>query len=137
MARMIAIDYGRKRIGLAVTDEIHKLITPLSQIQFNQKNSWTELFRAIQENHPQKIIIGDPDFQKNQQVRQEILDFTKKLRKLFPEVIFTFVDESYSSKEAREILSEINGYGLKKIKKKKNKLDSIAAALILQRYLKS
>ncbi len=137
MARMMAIDYGRKRVGLAVTDEVHRLITPLAQVQFNQKNSWAELFHVIQENNPQKIIIGDPDSQTNQQVRQEILDFKKKLGKLFPKITFTFFDESYSSKEAKDIVIELSGYGFKKVKKRKDKLDSVAAALILQRYLEA
>ena len=137
MARIMAIDYGRKRIGLAITDETQFLITPLEQVKFNKKDSWELLFSLIQTNNPHQIIIGNPDLQNQNIIRQEILDFKLRLNKLFPKICFTFVDESYSSVEANNLLIELGSYGYKNRKKKKKKIDSIAAAVILQQFLHS
>ena len=139
MARVMSLDYGRKRIGLAVTDETQLFVRPLAQVDFNRKDSWEMLSSLIRANAPEKIVIGNPDCGEgvNESIRQEITDFRKHLEKLFPKITFFFFDEAYSSQEAELILSKGKPNHTRPQKNKANRknLDSTAAAVILERYL--
>ena len=140
MPRIMAIDFGRKRVGFAVTDETSLTIRPLEQVFFNQRESWNNIRKSIKKYSPQKIIIGWPGYppgvsspfnEKSGSVTKEIGEFKRHLEKLFPAVEIIFFDEEDSSKEAGVILRETK----KSLKQKKARIDSIAAAIILRKYL--
>ena len=134
MSRIMAIDFGRKRIGLALTDETELIIRPLNQIIFNRKGSWLNIQHSVEQHSPQKIIIGQPwiSSKAGGPLAKEINEFKTHLQKLFPSIEMTLFDEDYSSKEAEAILKKNAARGQKHRKKK---TDSVAAAIILRRYL--
>jgi len=129
----MAIDYGTKRIGLALTDPLMTFAYPFKTI-FNDSNLWTELTKIVQDQNISKIILGYPlkENGKPATITEEVLKFKKKLEKLFKlEVIL--IDERYTSSIAQEI---INKTVTKKSKRKdKGLLDKGSAAIILQDYL--
>ena len=137
MPPIMAIDFGRKKIGLAVTDETKTLIKPLGKITFNQKNSWSRIQNNIQEYSPEKILIGLPGYEayglsgNTHPLVKEIREFKTHLQKLFPLTQIAFFEEERSSKEAKIILEEIG----KKPSRLNKELDSVAAAVILRQYL--
>ena len=134
MSSIMAIDFGRRRIGLAVTDETRLVIRPLDQIIFNRKNSWSNIQHSVERHSPQKIIIGEPCIPPgtSSPLTKEINEFKTHLQKLFPSIEIILFDESYSSKEADVILKK---NATRRQDHRKKKIDSVAAAVFLKRYL--
>ena len=133
MARILALDYGEKRTGIAVTDELQIIASGLTTIPTNTVLSFLENY--FSQEQVIKIIVGDP-IQMNGQPSQSaamidafVLTFSKK----FPEMKVIRVDERFTSKMAFQAM--ITG-GLKK-KQRQNKalIDEIAATILLQDYL--
>ncbi|NND89142.1 MAG: Holliday junction resolvase RuvX [Flavobacteriaceae bacterium] len=133
MGRIIAIDYGTKRTGIAATDELQIIASGLTTV------ATPNLIAFIQEYTTQEkvelMLVGQPT-QKDgtpSDVEQHIVGFIKKIKKLLPELPIERVDERYTSKMAFQ--SMIDG-GLKK-KQRRNKalIDEISATIILQEYL--
>jgi putative holliday junction resolvase len=135
MARILAIDYGGKRTGLAVTDPLQIIATGLTTIEskelipFLKKYFLTELVELI--------IIGLPknwdetDTHGTPLVQAAI----KKLQKEFPAIPLKTVDERYTSKMAKDAMLEM---GMKKKDRRvKANVDVIAATIMLQEYLQS
>ena len=135
MARIIAIDYGGKRTGLAVTDPLQIIATGLTTIDskelipFLKKYFFTEPVELI--------IIGMPlnwdetDTHGTPLVKAAI----KKIEKEFPTIPLKTVDERYTSKMAKDAMLEM---GMKKKDRRvKSNVDLIAATIILQEYLQS
>ncbi len=133
MARILAIDYGGKRTGLAVTDPLQIIATGLTTI--DSKELIPFLKKYLREEDVELIIIGMPlnwdesDTHGTPLVKAAI----KKLEKEFPTVPLKTVDERYSSKMAKDAMLQM---GLKKKDRRDKKLvDEIAATIILQEYL--
>ncbi|MEI7471130.1 MAG: Holliday junction resolvase RuvX [Chitinophagaceae bacterium] len=133
MARIISIDYGGKRTGIAVTDPMQIIATGLTTIE--SKNLVSFLKEYFQREEVELIIIGMPvnwdetDTHATPLVKAAI----KKLEKAFPVMPIKTVDERYSSKMAKNAMLEM---GLKKKDRRNKKLvDEIAATIILQEYL--
>jgi putative holliday junction resolvase len=133
MGRIIAIDYGTKRTGIAATDELQIIASGLTTV------ATPNLIAFIQEYTTQEkvelMLVGQPT-QKDgtpSDVEQHIAGFIKKIKKILPELPIERVDERYTSKLAFQ--SMIDG-GLKK-KQRRNKalIDEISATIILQEYL--
>ena len=138
MGRILAIDYGRKKIGMAITDESQTVISTLPQI-LNNANLWESVHRIITEYNPDLILLGYPstalDILTN--VQKEILDFKTKIFKLTG-INTVLQDESYSSEEAGQIYIQNRGgktTSRKKFKNRKQKIDSLAAHLLIRNYL--
>ncbi|MCX7940454.1 MAG: Holliday junction resolvase RuvX [Elusimicrobiota bacterium] len=129
MKPIMALDYGSKRIGVAISDELHLLAHPLETIK-NDEFAIENILRLIKERNVGKIIIGFPKWDKVTPIGEEILQFSEKL-KMYTDVEIEFVNEFYSSKIAVEKLVSTG----KKFKKYKRKLDVYAACIILQDYL--
>lgn len=133
MARILAIDYGGKRTGLAVTDPLQILATGLTTIETPQ------LFKYLKEYFKSEavelILIGmptnwdDTDTHATPLVRKAI----ERLKKEFPQIPLKTVDERYTSKMAKQAMLDM---GMKK-KDRRNKamVDEIAATIMLQEYL--
>ena len=135
--RLIAIDFGRKRIGLATCDETQTVITPLKQLDFTHKNFWPNLKAVLNGKRPQKIILGYPYRDDGAEVTldRELREFREHLLKMV-EVEVEFVNEGFTSKVANEVwLQTRNINSVKKKKEKRMKLDSIAAAVMLDAYI--
>ena len=135
MARILAIDYGGKRTGLAVTDPLQIIATGLTTIDSLQLIPFLKNY-FIQEQ-VELIIIGLPKNQDDSDTHGTPLaeSAIKKLQKEFPAIPLKTVDERYTSKMAKAALLEM---GLKK-KDRRNKriVDEIAATIMLQEYLQS
>jgi putative Holliday junction resolvase len=134
MNRIMAIDWGEKRLGIAVTDPLNLTAQPLTVIP-NTKNSalWDTLQKLTKEYQVKKIVVGIPvmtngiEGEKANKVRNWIKEAQKKLNG----IDFAEIDERFTTAHAKRILQEVNI----KPRRQKNTLDSIAASLILQHYL--
>ena len=133
MARILAIDYGLKRTGLAVTDPLKIIASGLTTVE--SKDLIPYLKKYIQQEQVELIIIGDPKNLDDSDTHATplVLKCMKELEKHFPGIPVRKVDERYSSKLAVQSMVES---GLKK-KDRRNKalVDEIAATIILQQYL--
>lgn len=133
MARILAIDYGGKRTGLAVTDPLQIIATGLETIESRELMPWLKNY--LSRENVELIIIGLPknwdesDTHGTPLVKAAI----KKIEKEFPTVPLKTVDERYSSKMAKDAMLEM---GMKKKDRRiKGNVDVIAATIILQEYL--
>ena len=134
MPRILAIDYGLKRTGLAVTDPLKIIATGLTTVESKQLISFLKEY--FSKEAVELIIIGEPknwddtDTHATPLVNKIILD----LQKNFPAIPVKKVDERFTSKLASKAMVEM---GLKK-KQRQNKalIDEIAATIMLQDYLK-
>jgi len=135
MGRILAIDYGQKRTGVAVTDELQIIASSLGTIA--TKEIWKFLKAYSQKEKLDVIVVGEPRDLKNRPSDSSrfVEPFVMKLRKNFPNIKIERFDERFTSKIAHQTM--IDG-GLKKHKRQNKALvDSISATLILQSYLES
>lgn len=133
MARILALDYGTKRTGIAVTDEMQIIASGLATVPTADLLSYLEKYFAAE--NVELVLIGEPKQMDNSASQSEgaILEFIEKFRSKFPHMEVKRVDERFTSKMA--VKSMIDS-GLKK-KKRQDKalLDEISATIILQTYL--
>lgn len=135
MARILAIDYGLKRTGIAVTDELQIIASGLTTVATNSLLKFLKDY--ITKENVELFLVGEPKQMDNSASESEalILPFIQKLEKLIPNIPIVRVDERFTSKMAFQTMIDS---GLKK-KQRKNKalVDEISATLILQSYLYS
>lgn len=133
MGRIISIDYGQKRVGFAVTDELRICAHPLETIHVTQ--AFDYLKKYIETENVDTIVIGEPKTLKNtpSDSTRYIEPFVNRVRKSFPCIEVVRVDERFTSRMAFQTMIDS---GLKK-KERQNKglVDTISAAIILQSYL--
>lgn len=134
MGRILAIDYGQRRVGLAVTDPLRMLAQPL--ITVDASDCLDYIARYASQNQIELIIIGMPVQPSGEpsDAQRFIRPFIGRLKKTFPDLPIEEVDEMYSTVEAHRSLIE---GGVKKEKRRVEAgiVDRTAAAIILQRYL--
>jgi len=135
MPRILAIDYGGKRTGLAVTDPLQIIATGLATIESKELIPYLKKYCSTEQI--ELIIIGLPvnwdesDTHGTPLVKAAI----KKLEKEFPQIPLKTVDERYTSKMAKDAMLQM---GMKKKDRQiKGNVDIIAATIILQEYLQS
>lgn len=133
MARIICIDYGAKRTGIAVTDPLQIIATPLTTI--GTKDFISFLKDYFSKEPVDLILIGEPLNWDNSATHATPLvkGAINQLKKNFPAIPVQKVDERYTSKLAAQAMVEM-GMKKKERQKKENK-DMIAAAIMLQEYL--
>lgn len=133
MARILAIDFGSKRTGIAVTDELQIIASGLTTVL--TADLLTFLEKYFKEEKVEMVLIGEPKQMNNTASESEISiqEFLKKFSEKFPEKELKRVDERFTSKMAVQTMIDS---GLKK-KKRQNKalVDEISATIILQSYL--
>ncbi len=131
--RYLAIDYGTKRIGLALSDPLFTFAYSFKTI-LNDKNLWKELEKIITEKSVKEIILGMPVREDGQKaaLENEILKFKEHIQNKF-KIKVVLRDEQYTSVLAKRKIME----SVKKKSKRKNKalIDSSSAAILLQEYL--
>lgn len=135
MARILAIDYGLKRTGIAVTDELQIIASGLTTVKTNELLSFLKDY--ISKEKVELFLVGEPKQMDNTASESEalILPFLAKLEKLIPNIPIKRVDERFTSKMAFQTMIDS---GLKKNQRKNKALvDEISATLILQSYLYS
>ena len=131
--RILAIDYGKKRIGLAVSDPLNMFAIPHSTIPNNPQTT-TELKKVIREKSITEIILGNPikESGEDSAISKEIREFKAKLEKEV-QIEIELVDERYSSDIAyKRIIETVPS---KKKRRNKELIDKNAAAVILEDYL--
>jgi len=133
MSKLLGIDYGKKRTGIAETDDLQIIASGLTTVA--TPRLWDFLQDYFSKNKVEKIVIGESlDLQGlPNPIEQDILKFIEKFKKKYPDIIVIREDERYTSKMAFDTM--LKG-GVKK-KKRRNKalIDQVSAALILQSYL--
>lgn len=135
MGRIIAIDYGQKRTGLAVTDELRMIATPLTTV--HSKDILTFLKDYLTKENVECIVVGKPKQMNNtdSESAKFIEPFARLLIKTFPAIPIKRVDERFTSKMAFQAMIDA---GLsKKDRKNKELVNTISATIILQSYLES
>ncbi len=133
MARIMALDYGTKRTGIAVTDELQLIASGLTTVETERLLPFLEDYFTTEK--VELVLIGEPK-QKDGSVSESetaIREFLVKFDKKFPEMKTRRIDERFSSKMAFQTMIDS---GLKK-KQRRNKalVDEISATIILQSYL--
>ena len=135
MGRILAIDYGQKRSGLAVTDELKLIATALGTIPSMEVLSY--LKKYIGENKVECIVIGEPKQMNNTPSESSRFTepFVKQLVKEFPGLRVERVDERFTSMMAGRTILES---GIKKMARRdKSLVDTVSATIILQSFMES
>ncbi|MFH6601959.1 Holliday junction resolvase RuvX [Maribacter algicola] len=133
MGRILALDYGKKRTGIAVTDEMQLIASGLTTV------STTTLIDFLKEyvanENVVRFVVGEPKQMDNSPSESEglILSFLPKLRKEFPDVPIVRQDERFTSKMAFQAMID-GGLG-KKQRSNRALVDEVSATIILQGYL--
>ena len=133
MGRILGIDYGKKRIGLAVTDPMQMFASPLDTVSPVEFESF--LANYLKTEKIEAFVIGYP-VQMNNQPSESVTyinPFIKKLKQSFPDVHIHLIDERFTSQMALRTM--IDGGVKKKERQDKSMVDKISAAIILQSFL--
>ena len=135
MSRILALDYGKKRTGIAVSDPLQIIANGLTTVETHKLFDFLKSY--LERETVEKVIIGLPKQMNNEASENlpRIEKFVEKFKKLYPETSIEFFDERFTSKMAKQTM--IDG-GLKK-KQRQNKalVDEISATIILQGYMES
>ena len=135
MSRILAIDYGRKRTGVAVSDAMQIIANGLTTVPTHELLDFITGY--VQKEPVERILVGLPKQMNNEasESMKYIDPFVRSLKKRLPEIPVEFVDERFTSVLAHRTMLEA---GLKK-KDRQNKalVDEISATIILQTYLES
>ena len=133
MSRILAIDFGEKKTGIAVTDDLQLIASGLTTVITSKLFAF--LTDYLKKESVETILVGEPKTLKNEPSESEklITPFVEKLKKTFPKVKVERIDERFTSKMAFQTMIDS---GLKK-KQRQNKalVDEISATIILQSYL--
>lgn len=135
MSRIIAIDYGGKRTGIAVTDPLQIIATGLTTIESKQLIQFLKEY--FLKEAVELIIIGLPKNRDDTDTHGTplVLGAIKKLKSSFPTIPLKTVDERYTSKMAKDAMIEM---GMKKKDRRiKSNVDEIAATMMLQEYMQT
>ena len=135
MAQLLAIDYGTKRTGIAVTDEFQIIASGLTTVDTKELLAFLKDYTTKEK--VELFVIGEPKQMNNKVSESEadILSFIEKLKKAIPDIPIARVDERFTSKMAFQTMIDS---GLKKNQRKNKALvDEISATIILQSYMSS
>lgn len=135
MSKIVAIDYGTKRVGLAATDDLQLIASGLTTVHSAEVISFLKDY--LSKNKVDTFVIGEPKNLDNSpsESAEAINNFVKHLSRTFPSIKIERVDERFTSKMAFQTMIDS---GLKK-KARRNKalVDEISAVIILQSFLSS
>lgn len=135
MSRILAIDYGRKRTGIAVSDPLQIIASGLTTVPTHQLMDF--LLNYIKQEQVECIIIGHPKRLNNEDSEnmKNIIPFINRLKKILPDMPVQLVDERFTSVLAHQTM--LAGGLKKKDRQDKALVDEISATIILQSYLES
>jgi len=135
VGRILSIDYGTKRIGLAVSDPLQIIASGLETVENEKVMMFLEQY--VSEEEVECFVIGMPFHADGNptQLTPKIDKFIKELKKKFPTIAIERQDEQFTSKDAKRIILES---GAKKKKRRdKGLVDKVSAILILQEFMES
>ena len=135
MARILSIDYGKKRTGLAVTDPLQIIAGGLATVSTSELFDWRKAY--LTKEPVERIIIGEPRQPNGQPSEnlQRVQQFVNRWRKAMPDVPIEYFDERFTSVLAHQAM--IDGGLKKKARQDKGLVDEISATIILEDYLRS
>ena len=135
MARILSIDYGKKRTGIAVTDPLQIIAGGLATVSTSELFDWLKAYLA--KESVERIIIGEPRQPNGQPSEnlQRVQQFVTRWRKAVPEVPIEYFDERFTSVLAHQAM--LDGGLKKKARQDKALVDEISATIILEDYLRS
>ena len=135
MARILSIDYGKKRTGLAVTDPLQIIAGGLATVATSELYDY--LVKYVAREEVERIVIGEPR-QPNGQPSENlprVQQFVNHWRKAMPQIPIEYYDERFTSVLAHQAMID-GGLG-KKARQNKALVDEISATIILQDYMRS
>lgn len=134
MGRILALDYGRRRTGIAATDPLHIVAEPIATVETKELFEWLEHYFSL--HAVELVVVGLPTQTDGtpSESQRYILPFMGRFAKRFPEIPVATQDERYTTIEAYEAMDEA---GLSRRRKEQDPglADRVAASLILQRFL--
>ncbi len=135
MSRILAIDYGLKRTGLAVTDPLKIIATALETVETSSLLSYLQKYMAREP--VERLVLGYPLRLNSQETEMtpHVRALEEKLKSSFPAIPISRIDERFTSSLAKQAL--IAGGMKKKDRRVKGNVDKVSAVLILQSYLAS
>jgi putative Holliday junction resolvase len=135
VARILSIDYGKKRTGLAVTDPLQMIAGGLATVATSELFEYLQAYIAREE--VERVVIGEPRQPNGQPSEnlQRVQQFVNRWRKAVPQIPIEFYDERFTSVLAHQAM--IDGGLKKKARQDKALVDEISATIILQDYMRS
>ena len=135
MARILSIDYGKKRTGLAVTDPLQIIAGGLATVATSELFDYLQAYIVREE--VERIVIGEPRQPNGQPSEnlQRVQQFVNRWRKAMPQIPIEFYDERFTSVLAHQAM--LDGGLKKKARQDKALVDEISATIILQDYMRS
>ena len=135
MGRILAIDFGKKRTGLAVTDSLRITANPLITIETKQLSDWLRDYFA--KEMVDEVVIGHPKQMNGEdsESMQYIRPFVERFKQTFPDKPITYYDERFTSVLAHQAM--IAGGMKKKTRQDKAQVDKLAACIILEGYMEA
>ncbi len=135
MARILSIDYGKKRTGLAVTDPLQIIAGGLATVATSELYDF--LMQYVARERVERIVIGEPRQPNGQPSEnlQRVQQFVNRWRKAMPQIPIEYFDERYTSVLAHQAMID-GGLG-KKARQNKALVDEISATIILQDYMRA
>jgi putative Holliday junction resolvase len=135
LARILSIDYGKKRTGIAVTDPLQLIAGGLATVSTSELFDWLKGYLAKEQ--VERIVIGEPRQPNGQPSEnlERVQQFVNRWRKAMPDVPIEYFDERFTSVLAHQAM--IDGGLKKKARQDKALVDEISATIILEDYLRS
>ena len=135
MGRILAIDYGKKRTGLAVTDPLRIIATPLETVPTHELMTYLDGY--LKKEVVDEFVVGMPKTLKNEdsEIAPLVRAFVEKLGKVYSDKKIHLADERFTSRMAMQDM--IEGGMKKKDRQVKGNVDKISATIILQTFLRS
>ena len=133
MAKALGIDYGKKRVGIAISDSLQIIASALTTI--DMPNIFTFLKDLLEKEEIDCFVVGEPKNLDGTPTDSTVItkEFVAKLSKKYPQIPIKRIDERFTSKIAKQSILDA---GIKKIKRRDKALvDKVSAAIILQSYL--
>jgi len=131
--RLMAFDYGTKRIGVAVTDPMQIIATALTTV--HPQDIWTFLTEYLQTEQIETFIVGKPKQLdgSDSESASHVVGFMRKLKKTYPTIPVVEIDERFTSKMASAAIAQSGKK--KKDRQQKGLVDTVSATIILQSYM--
>ena len=135
MSRLLSIDYGKKRTGIAVSDPLQIIANGLTTVETSKLFEFLEDY--LKKERVESIIVGLPKQLNGQpsENMKRIGPFVNRLKKLYPKINIEYFDERFTSKLAHQAM--IDGGLKKQDRRNKELVDEISATIILQGYMES
>ena len=133
MAKALGIDYGKKRVGIAISDSLQIIASALTTI--DMPNIFTFLKDLLEKEEIDCFVVGEPKNLDGTPTDSTVItkEFVAKLSKKYPHISIKRIDERFTSKIAKQSILDA---GIKKMKRRDKALvDKVSAAIILQSYL--